>query len=93
MKPRPVRFAPDALDFALIAVSFPGEPFTPDTVALIYDEAPLNGCALVLRDDARLEEGSRCTVKVGRMDPLDARVVWKKQIEKGLIHLGFQYLE
>ena len=92
-QPRPVRFEPDPLDYALIAVSSLEEPFTPERVALIYDEAPLNGCALVTADHPGYEIGSACLVKVGRMDVVAAQIVWKKTLAKRLVHLGLQYLE
>lgn len=92
-RPRPVRFEPDPLDYALVATTDLEEPFRPDLMALIYDEAPLNGCALVCVDHPDLQVGNAVLVKVGRMNPLAAQIVWKKTIEKRLVHLGFQYLE
>lgn len=90
---RPVRFPPDPMDYAQIAFRNPGEPFHPDTVALIYDESPLNGCALVVLDDPLLVVDTLCQVKVGRMDPVRARIAWRKPIEPRLIHLGLEFLE
>lgn len=93
LRPRPLRFEPDPLDYALVAVTDLEEPFNPELVALIYDEAPLNGCALVCVDHPGLVVGNGCLVKVGRMDPIAALIAWKKTIEKRLVHLGLQYLE
>jgi hypothetical protein len=90
---RPVRFEPDPLDCALIATTNLEEPFTPELVGLIYDEAPLNGCSLVCIDHPNLQVGNGLLVKVGRMDVLAAQVVWKKTLEKRLVQLGLQYLE
>lgn len=90
---RPVRFPPDSLDFAQVALRHPGAPFQPDFVGLIYDEAPLNGCALIVLDDPLLQPERACTVKVGRMDPVAARIVWRREVEPHLVHLGLQYLE
>ena len=92
-RPRPVRFEPDPLDYALVAVTNLEEPFHPEIAALIYDEAPLNGCALVCADHPGLLVGNACLVKAGRMNPVAAQIVWKKTIEKRLVHLGLQYLE
>jgi len=92
-RPRPARFEPDSLDHALVALTSLDEPFQPDLVALIYDEAPLNGCALVCVDHPGLAVGNACLVKTERMNPVAAQIVWKKTIEKRLVHLGLQYLE
>ena len=92
-QPRPVRFEPDPLDYALIALTNLEEPFTPERVALIYDEAPLNGCALVSSDHGDYVVGNACLVKVGRMDAVAAQIVWKKTLAPHLVHLGLQYLE
>jgi hypothetical protein len=90
---RAVRFSPDPLDHALVAFDgFTGE-FRPDLIGLIYDEAPMNGCGLVLQDHPRLVAEALCLVKVGRMDPVAAQVVWKKEIQPRLVHVGFHYLE
>ena len=90
---RPFRFPADPLDLALIAIDGLPEAFRPDLGALILDEAPLSGCGLVLLDHPGLEVGAVCVVKVGRMDPLPAKIVWKKEIESKLVRVGLQYLE
>jgi len=92
-RPRPMRLEPHPLDHALVAVTNLEEPFTPEMVALIYDEAPRNGCALVLADHPLLEVGNACLVQVGRMDPVAAQIIWRKKIDRRLVHLGMQYLE
>ena len=92
-RPRAVRFEPDPLDYALVAVTDLDEPFSPDLVALLYDEAPLHGCALVCTDHPGLVVGNACLVKAGRMNPVAAQIIWKKTVEKRLVHVGLQYLE
>ena len=92
-KPRPVRFPPDAMDYAQVAVRELEEPFTPDFVALIHNESPMNGCSLIAFEHDLLKEGSACLVKVGRMNPIAALIVWKKELEPKLVRLGLQYLE
>jgi len=93
LQSRPVRFSPDPLDHALIAFDALAGAFRPELLALIYDEAPLNGCGLVLLDHPRLVENALCVVKVGRMDPVAAQVVWKREIQRHLVQVGLQYLE
>jgi len=90
---RAVRFSPDPLDHALISFEAVTGAFRPELVALIHDEAPMNGCALVTRDHPRLVAEALCVVKVGRMDPVAAQIVWKKEIQPRLVQIGVQYLE
>ena len=92
-KRKHVRFQPDAMDYAQIAIQSLAEPFKPEVVALIYDEAPLGGCALIVLDNPLLTMGTECLVKVGRMDPVRSKIVWKKEIEPNLIRLGIEYME
>jgi hypothetical protein len=93
-KRRRVRFRPDPLDYCQIDCR-PGnlEPFAPDSVAILVDEEPMGGCGVVMLDTHRLEVGSHCRVKVGRLDPLRAKVVWRKPLEAGIVRLGFEFLE
>jgi hypothetical protein len=90
---RPVRFPPDALDSAWVSFSGTPDAFVPECVALIHDESPLNGCALVVRDNGRFAVGTLCLVKVGRMDTVRARIVWKRELDPGLILVGLAYLD
>lgn len=92
-QPRPVRFAPDPLDHALLALDGVPGAFRPEMIGLICDEAPLNGAGLVLRDHPRLVPRTPCIVKVGRMDPVRAQIVWRRELPAGLVQLGLQYLE
>ena len=89
---RPVRTVPDPLDHAWVSFSPESSPFTPDQAALIYDESPLDGCSLVVLDDPRLQPDVFCRVQVGRMDPVPARIAWRREIEPRLVHLGLEYL-
>jgi len=93
VKARPVRFAPDPLDHALLAFGDLGGPFVPTSIALIVDESPRHGCGLVLADRSELVDEALCVVQVGRMDPVAARVVWRKPLTLGLVQVGLQYLE
>jgi len=90
---RAIRFSPDPLDHALISFEALTGAFRPELVALISDEAPMNGCGLVTHDHPRLVAEAMCVVKVGRMDPVAAQVVWTKEILPRLVQVGLQYLE
>lgn len=89
--PRPVRFFPDPLDSALVAFSS-AQDFVPEQVALIVDEAPRNGCSLVLRPSHAVADGQTWLVQVGRMDPVPAKVVWHRVLEASLVRVGLEYL-
>jgi hypothetical protein len=90
---RHIRFKPDPMDHAEIAVRRPGLPFDPEMVALICEEAPMGGCGLILVETPLLQVGDICRVKVGRIDPLGAEVVWRKAVEPGIIRVGMKFLE
>jgi hypothetical protein len=92
-KRRHLRFRPDPLEYAEIAVRNLGAPFTPEMVALVSEEAPMGGCGLVLLETPLLTVGDICRVKVGRIEPLRAQVMWRKAVEPGIIRLGMKFLE
>ncbi len=90
-----LRFPPDPLDTALI--DFSGkETFTPQYAGLIRQEA-YAGCGLMLVYHEGLERafapGRTCTIKVGKLDPMPAEVVWSKSIEDEALKVGFHFLE
>jgi hypothetical protein len=88
-----LRFKPDPLDYAQIQLSHDGEDFQPDMVALIVEEAPMGGCALVMHEHPAIAIDRICTIKLGGLTPLGARVVWIKELESDLIHVGYQFIE
>jgi hypothetical protein len=90
---RHLRFRPDPMDYAQIATRNLGAPFTPELVALVSEEAPMGGCGLVLLETPLLKVGDICRVKVGRIDPLRAQVMWRQAVESGIIRLGLKFLE
>jgi hypothetical protein len=93
VKRRHLRFQPDPLEYAQIAVRSFSDPFTPELVALVAEEAPMGGCGLVLLETPLLKVGDLCRVKVGRIDPLRAQVAWRQVVEPGIIRLGLKFLE
>lgn len=93
VKRRHLRFRPDPLEYAQIAVQSFHDPFTPELVALVSEEAPMGGCGLVLLETPMLKVGDHCRVKVGRIDPLRAQVMWRQVVEPGIIRLGLKFLE
>lgn len=86
-----IRFQPDPLDYALIDFS-EDDQFNPTSVGLILNES-FTGCALVFKTMQPPQTEQIIKVKVGRLNPLRARVVWGKILEEGLIKVGLQFLE
>lgn len=88
-----LRFKPDALEYALVAVESLEQPFEPDFVALIVEESPIAGCSLIAHDHPGIGTGTECLVKIGDLAPLHACVIWKKPTEPELMRLGLKFLE
>ncbi len=87
-----IRFKPDLLDQALI--DFRGVPtsFDPQCTALILNQSH-NGCALVLESNDTIMPEKMISIKVGKIDPLKAQIVWAHLIDKDLYKVGIQFLE
>lgn len=100
-----IRFEPEPMDIAIIAVSDEaqeryknrGYAFRGDIPGLIENESH-NGCSLlvILHGDDRqnlLNMESNCIVKLGKLNPLAGVVKWKKEIEEGIYRIGIELLE
>lgn len=88
-----LRFKPDPLEYAQVAIQSGGDGFTPEFVALIVEESPISGCGLIAHNYPGIEEGTECRVKIGRLAPLRAQVMWRKSMEWDLMRLGLKFLE
>lgn len=88
-----LRFPGDPLDTAQIDFRG-GETFDPQYVGLIRQEA-YAGCGLLLVYQDGLEKvfasGTRCTIKVGKLDPLPAEVVWSVNMDDEALKVGFKF--
>ena len=93
---RYVRYPGQPLEVAEIDLDPKLEQFRPSRVGLILQEA-YGGCGLafVNRDhlDLDLRVGGRVTLKVGKMKPLPARLVWTRLDPGDVIRAGFEYLD
>lgn len=89
---RSIRFQPDPLDHALIDFRSGQGEFTPTAVALILNES-FTGCALIIKTFETLKPEQQVRVKVGRLDPMAAKIVWVKPMEDHVIKAGIQFLE
>ena len=92
-KRRHIRFAPDPLDYAQIALDVEAPTFTPDFVALIVEESPMGGCGLAMLISDRIVSGTKVLAKVGRLTPLRSEVVWVRKIDEHIMRLGLRFLE
>lgn len=87
------RFKPDALDYALIELNPKGnKKFNPDLVALIINES-YTGSGLVMTTEKSLKSDQLVLIKVGKLEPMKARLVWFKALDRDLYKVGIQYVE
>jgi hypothetical protein len=99
-----IRFNPDIFDIAIIGDKLEDfqnyddstSDFSGRRVALISDES-YSGCSLIIsfKGDVSsyLNPGEKHIVKVGRLNPMNAEVKWKKILDSHVLHVGFEYLE
>jgi len=88
-----LRFKPDPMEYAQVAVESLEHAFKPDFVALIIEESPIAGCSIIAHDHPGVDVGTECLIKIGDLAPLQSRVVWKKPAEPELMQLGLKFLE
>lgn len=88
---RSIRFQPDPLDHALI--DFHDETgFAATAVALILNES-FTGCALLIKTLESLNKDQIIKVKVGRLTPMRAKVIWVKSVDDNVVKAGIQFLD
>lgn len=87
-----LRFKPDPMDCALIDFAPPKNDFQASHIGLILNES-YTGSALLLNTLDSIREGQELRVKIGRVGPLKAKVVWVKAIEDSILKVGVQYEE
>lgn len=88
-----IRFKPDDLDVAYVMLTAPdADEFRPDLSALIVDESH-KGCSIAILAADHIKEMAILYIKVGKLLPLKAQVVWKKDLDGIIERLGIMYLE
>lgn len=94
-KRKHIRALPDMEDFAFIDLKkeHTFEQFEPTLGAFIVNESPLGGGSLVLHKNDAIKEGIEILVKIGKMLPLHANIVWVKNLDEDLIRIGLKLLE
>lgn len=88
-----VRYKPDHLDVALVMFDGTAEAWNPNEVALIVDEAAMSGAQLVLKFTDLVKPSQKIKVKLGRLEPVLAEVVWRKEVAADLCRIGLKLLE
>ena len=80
-----IRFPADAGDFALLdSGDVKGKP------GLILNESQ-SGCALVFCGADFISAEGTCLIKVGKLDAIEAEVVWSKKIDDDICKIGFKF--
>lgn len=87
-----MRFKPDPMDAAMVDLKASTPAFEPTMSCLILNES-FSGCALVIPTAFPISEGTFMRVKVGRMEPLRAEVVWTQRLDDELLKVGIRFLE
>lgn len=85
-----IRYKPDPGAVALIDPGPLDGEFQPQHSALIINES-YNGVALVLLNGVSLRVGDPCRVVVGILAPVQARVVWKTEIDADVVKMGLTF--
>jgi hypothetical protein len=65
--------------------------FTPTIPALVLSES-YGGCGLIVLASDGLEKGDICQIRVGRLSPMDAEIVWAKKIDAEVCKVGVKFL-
>ncbi len=60
--------------------------------AIVINESYTGAC-LVARNDGALKSQSKIKAKVGKMDEMEAKVVWIEELDSDVIKFGIEYLK
>lgn len=88
---RQTRFQPDPTTGALIDFKL-AKSFEPTVLGIVVNES-LNGCSLILATDEIVSRGTRIKLKIGELAPLQAQIVWSKNLEENIYKIGVKILE
>ena len=92
-KRRHIRFDPDSGDYVQIDHKLEGTEFTCQHVALLIEESPMGGCSIACLKSVGLIKGTTYRLKVGRLSPLLAEVMWTRELDDKLMRCGLRFLE
>jgi hypothetical protein len=87
-----LRFKPDPMDQAFVEFRSETADFKPQCCALIINES-FSGSALVLQSPDTILPEKEIRVKIGRLEPMRAEIIWVKILDKDIYKIGIQFLE
>lgn len=88
-----LRFNPDMGAHAEFGHFDENQNWVCEKAAVILNES-YTGCGLVtVGDKKEFLEGQECLLKVGPMNPLEAEIVWCKEIDERVLRLGLCYCD
>lgn len=87
-----IRFSPDPGALAMIDPQGTKDAFEGKVVGLIVEES-YAGVGVVLVNNKDLIVGTKFVIKVGDLDPLEAEVRWRRELDENTCRLGIQYQE
>ncbi len=91
-KRRSLRFNADLGDYAIICFNKNTSMFQTDAVGIILNESS-SGCSLAVPATDKLQKDDIIVVQIGRLEPLPATVMWRKELDKDVVKLGLRYDE
>ncbi len=89
-KRRAIRYNPDQGDYAIVSYKKKPQEFQNDALGIILNESS-TGCSVVVPHTPKLQEGDQFVVQIGRLEPLPATVIWRKELDKDVVKLGIRY--
>ncbi len=87
-----IRFGPDAGDFVQIDKNLNQQEFEFQDAALLVDES-MGGFSVVCLRSVGLTVGATYRVKVGRIAPLKAELLWEKELDDKVLRMGFRFID
>ena len=88
-KRKSIRFHSTPLATALVDLKMQ-RSFRPTLSGLVLSES-FSGCALLLILEDAVKEGQIVQIKIGEMDPMNAKIVWIKEFPENIKKIGFHF--
>ena len=90
-KRKNIRFKAEPAQYAQIDIEV-GKNFKCHIAALIFNES-YRGCSLIAMKNEKLKVGTKCRIKLGTLDPIEAELKWTEEIDTEVIRMGFYFAE
>lgn len=88
---RPIRFKSEPMTLGYIDV-VSTNTFNPQVVGIVLNES-YTGCALILASDSKFKINQEVKIKVGKLDPMKASIIWLKTLDENIYKVGIKFLE